>query len=196
MTGAFVLITLGGIMLYSAWHGVSIAEALKGELKPLSSKGGEADIETGVITGAVSDIGSGVDAILSKALPGGGGARGLVTSLFGVAKAAGGSKVFVVSAARPGSTTSSGNTSDHSSDDANRAARDFAVRGVDAIVGPPHPALDKAVVAIGKALGRDYKAGGEIVDTFTYKGMRVQIIWRTPAYGGHMGHIHVGAHKV
>lgn len=183
-------------MLYSAWQGVSIAEALKGNLKPLSSKGGEAQIDTveaAPLTNAVSDIGSSVDAVLSKV---GGGSRGLVTSLFGVAKAAGGSQVFIVSDIRPGSSTSSGNLSDHSSNDANRAARDIAVRGVDAIVGPPHPALDKAVVAIGKALGRDYKPGGAIVDTFTYKGMRVQIIWRTPAYGGHMGHIHVGAHKL
>jgi hypothetical protein len=70
------------------------------------------------------------------------------------------------------------------------------VRGIDALVGPPSGKLDKGVVAIGKAFGKDYGSGKRtIIDTFHWRDYRVQIIWRTPFYGGHMGHIHIGARR-
>jgi len=126
-----------------------------------------------------------------------GGARGLVENAVKIAKDAGGANVYVASDSRPGSVTTSGSVSDHSQNNASRAARDIAVRGIDAIVGPPSPKLDDAVVAVGKAFGRDYGNGKRVIDadTFEFRGYRVQIIWRTPKYGGHMGHIHVGARK-
>lgn len=129
-------------------------------------------------------------------LPWSRGADDLVQAAADLAAQAGGSGVFVVSAYRPGSTTSSGNSSDHSSNSDRQAARDIAVRGIDALKGPPSAKLDAGVVAIGKALGRDYGNGTRtIIDTFQWKGYRVQIIWRTPLYGGHMGHIHIGARR-
>jgi hypothetical protein len=121
-----------------------------------------------------------------------GGARGIVTQAAAIAQPF---RTYVCSAYRAGSTTATG-TSDHSANDEHRAARDIAVRGIDAITGPPSPRLDKAVVAIGEAFGRTYREGQVIdADTFTWRGYRIQIIWRTPKYGGHMGHIHVGARK-
>lgn len=122
-----------------------------------------------------------------------GGARGLVDSLFEIGRDAGGSKVYVGSDIRPGSTTSSGNVSDHSENNARRAARDIGKKGVDLIVGPPSAELDDACQAIVEALGGKYQKGTRIVQNFHHKGFRVQIIWRTPEYGGHMGHIHCGA---
>ncbi len=125
-----------------------------------------------------------------------GGARGIVEDAVRVAQCAGGSAIYVCSGYRPGSITTSGNPSDHGSDNEAQAARDISMHGIDCIHGPPPAALNAAVVAIGKALGRDYGDGAHrIVDTFEFKGYRVQIIWHTPEYGGHLGHIHIGARK-
>lgn len=197
MAAAIGIITVGGLMVLSGLKGVGIVELLsdtvRGALNPAGSK------RTYAAQGDTSSPGATAESALVGAVAGvvpiTGGARGLVDSLAGIAQAAGGGGVYVVSDSRPGAVTSSGNVSDHASNDANRAARDIAVKGVDAIKGPPMPELDRAIVAIGAALGRNYKPGVTIVDTFTYKGYRVQIIWRTPAYGGHLGHIHAGAHK-
>jgi hypothetical protein len=110
-----------------------------------------------------------------------------------VAKEAGGEGVYVVSAYRPGDPL------DHGGNNATMAARDIAVQGIDALVGPPSPKLDKAVIAVGEAVGRSYSHGTsgpfQNADNVSYKGFRVQIIWRTPKWGGHMGHIHVGIRK-
>lgn len=122
------------------------------------------------------------------------GAQGIVDQAVSIAQSVG-SDVYVGSDYRPGSTTSSGNASDHSANGSNRAARDIGVRGVDLLVGPPPQQLDDAVVAIGDAFGRTYRLGTEVVDTFQWRGFRVQIIYRTPAYGGHLGHIHIGARR-
>jgi hypothetical protein len=121
------------------------------------------------------------------------GAKGIVEQAVVIAKDASNGKAYVGSDYRPGSTTTSGNPSDHSENSARQAARDIGIPGIDLISGPPSPLLDKAVVAIGDAFGRNYGNGKKaIVDTFHWNGYRVQIIWRTPAYGGHMGHIHIG----
>lgn len=125
-----------------------------------------------------------------------GGARKIVEAAVSIA-AQFGDKVYVASDYRPGSTTTSGNPSDHSQNNATRAARDIGHRGTDALTGPPTHDLDKACVAIGAAFGRKYKLGATVdADQFHWHGFQVEIIWRTPKYGGHMGHIHVGAHRV
>jgi hypothetical protein len=119
-----------------------------------------------------------------------GGAKGLVDAAVDIAEEVAGDVLFVISAYRPGDPL------DHGSNDSTRAARDIARIGVDALVGPPSPALDRAVVQIGKAFGRSYGSGTSvIIDTFSWKGYRTQIIWRTPLYGGHMGHIHIGVRR-
>jgi hypothetical protein len=99
-------------------------------------------------------------------------------------------ELYVVSDFRPG------DPKDHGSNDWDKAARDIAFPGLDALVGPPHPYLDDAVVLIGHAFGRKYQKGVRIVDTFYWHGWRIQIIWHTPEYGGHRGHIHIGAHWI
>lgn len=124
-----------------------------------------------------------------------GGAKSIVDSCARIAAQVS-DQNYVGSDYRPGSITSSGNASDHGSNDANQAARDIGHQGIDLLVGPPHRSLDLAVVAIGEEFGKDYGDGRQtIIDTFTWKGYRVQIIWRTPLYGGHMGHIHVGVRR-
>jgi hypothetical protein len=129
-----------------------------------------------------------------------GGARSIVEQCATLAMEVGGSSIFVVSDSRPGSVTTGGNVSDHAENNSRRAARDIAKKGVNALTGPPSHELDKAVVAIGNAFGRKGYGNGtsgpfQNADTFQWHGYRVQIIWRTPQWGGHMGHIHVGARK-
>jgi hypothetical protein len=126
-----------------------------------------------------------------------GGARGIVDQAARLAARVGGDGVYVVSSHRPGDTLDSGAPSDHAQNGATRAARDIAVRGIDALAGPPSPKLDKAVVALGRAFGVDFRDGTQpIVRNIVWEGYRVQIIWRTPEYGGHMGHIHIGVKRL
>jgi len=129
------------------------------------------------------------------------GAKAIVKQAVQIAQEVGGKNIYVASSYRKGSVTTSGNVSDHSRNDSTQAARDIAYRGVDALVGPPRPELDRAVVAIGKAFGRHGYGNGKSgpfqqADSFNFEGFRIQIIWRTPNWGGHMGHIHVGAKKL
>jgi hypothetical protein len=126
-----------------------------------------------------------------------GGAKGIVDRAVRIAQEAGGDGVYVGSALRDGDRLPSGQFSDHADDDSHRAARDIGVRGINLLTGPPSGKLDQAVVAIGEQFGRDYGNGNKtIIDTFEWRGYRIQIIWRTPKYGGHMGHIHIGVLKV
>lgn len=194
MAAAIGIITLGGLLIASGLKGVSITDLIAGLAGgTLNPAGGRKEFKD---LGAVLDTAQG----MTGGIPGRGGgatigaqvsdAKALVEHLAMVAQAAGGGGVYVVSAYRPGDPL------DHGSNDSDRAARDLAVRGVNAITGPPMPELDRAVVAIGEALGRKYRPRTRIVDTFTQNGLRIQVIWRTPQYGGHMGHIHVGARRV
>lgn len=190
--------TAGGVMIYSGLAGVSVLDVLAGKasLKDADPKGGKGLPENLLSMLKTSGKGSSdvlvsPDALLKGAS---GGARGIVEQAAAVAQQCCGT--YVGSDFRPGSTTTSGNVSDHSGNDANRAARDIGVQGIDLLVGPPSPKLDEAVVRIGKLFGRNYKPGKTIIDTFHFHGYQIQIIWRTSAYGGHMGHIHIGAHKI
>lgn len=98
--------------------------------------------------------------------------------------------LYVVSAFRPGDPM------DHGSNDWDKAARDVAYPGRDALKGPPHRDLDDAAVIIGRAFGRKYEWAEPSVDTHHWNGWRVQVIWRVPAYGGHLGHVHLGIHRL
>lgn len=182
MTFGFVLLTAGLAILYSGIKGVSVADVFKGAVgdSPFWGKVSAATAQAGGETPSVSGDGEG---------PATGGARGIVDQVAARAAEAG---TVVVSGYRPGSTTTSGNASDHSHNDVNQAARDIGVQGVDALKGPPPPQLDKAIVLVGDYFGKSYKGGKPYVDTFHWHGYRVQIIWRVPSYGGHLGHIHVG----
>lgn len=128
-----------------------------------------------------------------------GGAKGIVDDLVRIAIAAGGSGVYVGSRLRDGDKLPSGQPSDHADNDSNRSAADIGVQGINLLTGPPSPKLDLAIVAIGKAIGRDYGSGRsgpfQSADNVMYNGYRIQIIWRTTQWGGHMGHIHVGVLK-
>jgi hypothetical protein len=124
------------------------------------------------------------------------GARGIVEHAAAIAQRFG-RAVYVCSDHRPGAVTESGRPSDHAFNSARRAARDIALRGRDCIEGPPSLALDRAAVAIGAYFGVRYRLGAPILaDTFHWRGYRIQIIWRTTGWGGHLGHIHIGARRV
>jgi hypothetical protein len=164
--------------------------------KPIRKKAEPApDTQTITFGGQVPSGGKGTKALGPSVARG--GAKAIVEAAFHLARQVGGSKIYVASDYRPGSTTTSGRPSDHSSNDSRRAARDIGHRGTNALTGPPTRDLDKACVAIGQAFGRSYRLGATVdADTFHWHGFQIQIIWRTPDWGGHMGHVHVGAHKV
>jgi hypothetical protein len=129
----------------------------------------------------------------------GGGAKGIVDRAVTIAQTAGGAGVYVGSDLRAGDTVDSGEPSDHSKNNADLAARDIGVRGINLLTGPPSPKLDKAILALGEAFDRDYSSAKhgpfQNADSFHWRGFRIQIIWRTPQWGGHMGHIHIGAKR-
>lgn len=112
--------------------------------------------------------------------------------------------IYVGSALRPPSVLASGSYSDHSANDENMAARDIGYHGIDLIHGPPHPTLDEACQRMMAAVGETYKPGTTVTDPATgkpfrdvhWKGFRIQFIWRTPEYGGHCGHCHVGVRRL
>jgi hypothetical protein len=160
------------------------------------------DLNTGVKPGS---LGSGLDS--SAVIDTSGGAKSIVDSAVRIAEKAGGSGIYVGSSLRSGDKLPSGNYSDHAENNESRAARDIGVRGINLLTGPPSPKLDKAVVAIGEAFGQNYDSseGGlglrgvkfvvnRIIDGFDFEDYKIQILWRTPLYGGHMGHIHIGCH--
>lgn len=184
MTFGFILLAAGLAVLYSGIKGVSVADVLKGAIgdSPFWNKVSAATAQAG---GDSSGGAAGASSASSVA----GGARGIVDAL---AAQLGEYGTVVVSGYRPGSTTTSGSQSDHAHNDTNQAARDIGVQGVDAEKGPPPPQLDRAIVAVGNFFGKSYKGGRPVVDTFHWHGYRVQVIWRVPSYGGHMGHIHIG----
>lgn len=193
MPFALALITVGAWFLYSGLKGQSLVDVLAG-------KGTESKLDPagGKVSAATSSDGS--SASDATAIPGGGsigsisgGAKGIVDAAADIAKQVA-PKSQVVSGYRPGSTTSSGNRSDHASNSSTQAARDIGYQGVNALTGPWPPELTTALKAIGQAFGRNY-GSGRTVDTFNWKGYRIQIIAETPEYGGHMGHIHIGARK-
>lgn len=181
MTFGFILLTAGLAALVAGIKGVSIADVLKGAIS-----GDNPIFQRGQITGGGDTEESAGGATASTA----GGARGIVEQAAAIAAPFG---TTVVSSSRPGDRVGSGAPSDHSQNNATRAARDIGVQGVDALKGPPPKELDEAIVAIGDMFGKRYRGGKPIVDTFTWNGYRIQIIWRVPSYGGHMGHIHIGA---
>lgn len=198
MVVGFAFILVGILALVAGFTGRTLGETIRGEigkgfalanldLPNLSIASGSAGS-----SGSGGGAGSATTTAAGGTLAGaGGGARGIVEA---AAQTAAGYGVRVVSDYRPGATTTSGNISDHSGNDANRAARDLS-NARDAINGPPTPQMDAAVEAIGALFGRRLNGKQAIVTTFQFQGYRVQIIYRTPAYGGHMGHIHVGAHR-
>jgi len=97
--------------------------------------------------------------------------------------------LYTVSGYRPG------DDGDHGGNGFDRAARDIAHPKYDALTGPPQPELDDVAVVLGFALRRLYARGSTVIDTWHELGWRLQVIWRTPKYGGHMGHIHFGVHS-
>jgi hypothetical protein len=191
MVLGFAILVGGALLLTSALQGKTIAEVIRG----LGTK------RQGPLF-VVPELGepsAAAPAVAGPAFAGSirtnQGARTLVEDAVRVAKSAGGGGVYVGSSLRPGDITSSGNLSDHAANDAGRAARDIGVQGIDLNAGPPSPKLDRACKAICDALGRRYSPGQSIIDNFNVGNLAVEIIWRTPAYGGHMGHVHIGAHR-
>jgi hypothetical protein len=107
--------------------------------------------------------------------------------------------VEVISAFRPGATTTSGQPSDH----ADGNAIDIGATST-SIGGSQQDQLKGDRIAMGALIAAGMKPNdakeavhfGEyqpvVVNYTGDNGIRVQVIWKTPAYGGHDDHVHVG----
>lgn len=194
MVLGFGLIVTALLMLYSGFTGKTLGQAIKGELGTgFISFDSLPKID--IIPGAYGGAGGGTSPSTSPASFTGstnGGARGIVED---GAKIGAGFGLKVISDYRPGDHTTTGSVSDHSGNDENRAARDIS-NAKDGITGPPTTEMDAAVEAIASAFGQRVNGKHRIVLTWNWHGYRLQLIYRTPEYGGHMGHIHFGARKL
>ncbi|HTE61340.1 MAG TPA: lytic transglycosylase domain-containing protein [Solirubrobacteraceae bacterium] len=93
----------------------------------------------------------------------------------------------VTSGKRDTVSTASGGVSDHYAGNKTANARDIS--------GSPAQ-MDKAAVAIAKALGISYRKGQPLVANVNRNGLRFQILYRTDVGGDHFDHIHVGARRL
>lgn len=185
MVSAFALLTLGALAIIAGFTGRGLGETIRGTLgRGFAFAGLDIPDIAERATPAAGDTSATSLASYAASAGTSGGAKGIVEAAVETARPYG---TYVASDYRPG------DPKDHGSNDADKAARDIAVQGIDAIHGPPSPKLDQAVVAIGALFGKRYRPGITVIDTFHWRGFRIQIIWRTPLYGGHLGHIHIGA---
>lgn len=136
-------------------------------------------------TAALGTVGQKVD-------PGGeswGGSRAVARRLADVAMSASPS-IRIVSEKRGRRGTASGGVSDHWVGSKNAYAYDLS-DGT-----RPTPGMDRAAVAIARALGKDYDGKSTLNLTTTVDGFRVQVLYRTWIGGNHYNHIHVGVRRV
>ena len=179
--------TVGGVMIYSGLAGVSAMDVLAGRasLKGSDPKGGKR---------FTIDFRGAGNPDRAPRLLGNLGAPSKTSAVEAVEWAAAVARrhgVDTISAFRPGSRTSTGNLSNHAGNDDQRAARDLSNTGNKGGSKEQEAALKE----IMEGFGRKYRKRGPITDSFKWGDLDVEIIYRTPAYGDHRGHIHVGAHQ-
>jgi len=108
-----------------------------------------------------------------------------------------GKPINVISGNRPGSITTSGNVSDHSSGnaldiDALDQSEGGGVQGEregDAIA---KAAARVAGLGVKSPEFKEFLAGGGVYEGVSPSGYRVQILWKTDVGGNHHNHVHVG----
>lgn len=189
---AFGAATVGGIMIYSGLAGVSVMDVLAGQasLKGADPKGGKGLGPLDLFNRAKGTASTLVPP--GALLSGTPSKKSAIDAVEWAAAVAAGHGVGVISAFRgAGERTSSGNLSNHAGNDKNRAARDLSNTGN----AKGSPEQEAAVRDILRGFGRRYPKRGEIIDSFKWGDLDVEVIYRTPKYGGHIGHIHVGAHR-
>jgi hypothetical protein len=93
----------------------------------------------------------------------------------------------VTSGKRDTVSTASGGVSDHYAGNESANARD---------IGGTPAQMDRAAVAIARALGISYRKGQPLVANVNRNGLRFQILYRTNVGGDHFDHIHVGARRL
>lgn len=105
-----------------------------------------------------------------------------------------GSPLEIISAARPGSTTTSGNVSDHSTGNAIDIHALSTRYGSEADQEHGNRIAYEAVIAAGgsKAQAQAMAENGGALSVVNDQGVRTQIIWRSDIGGDHHNHVHVG----
>jgi hypothetical protein len=192
MVVAFGLIVFGLLLAEAGRSGRSIADILNNVSGVGLLKESKPNIPNISLTPLSDAISGGLNSVGTGVANAAGGAKGIVDQGAKIGEKYG---LKVISSIRPGATTTTGSVSDHSENNENRAARDIS-NAVNALTGPPTPEMDAAVEEIAKAFGQHVNGKQRIVLTWHWNGFRLQLIYRTPEYGGHMGHIHFGARKL
>lgn len=173
-------------MMVSGFTGRSLAEVVRRET---GGRGGFLsdvslpDIQLGEAANPITQtVASGVGFAAT------GGAKGYVDRAVSLANTFG---VKQISRLRPGDRVQSGGLSDHAEDNQRRSATDLSNTGNRG----PSPEMDAVAEAIAAMTGQRVNGKRPIVKTWhTDGGARHQLIYRTPAYGDHRGHIHYGVH--
>lgn len=189
MRGAFVALTIGGILVYSGLKGLSVLEVLAGEKgRTLNPRGGAVATGSG---GARQGVNTGPVAF--KAGGGWGGSKNIADQLKEAAQAVSPS-LKVISAKRPVVVTASGNVSDHWIGNVVAYAYDLSDGDT------PTPGMDRAAVHLAQLIGERYDGHSELVlskeievDGVWY---RVQLLYRTKVGGNHFNHLHAGVKRV
>lgn len=190
------MLAAGVFLLISGVRGRTLIEVLRGETgekeNPETGFGRFLDVqafrERAEFGGVTADSSGGSEGFADLVGLSGtkGGARGMADRSARIGAQHG---LGVISAHRPKATTTSGNISDHSQNDAERAARDLSNGS------KPTPEMDAAVEEIARSFGQRVNGKKSVVKTFNYQGFRVQLLYRTNTGGNHFNHIHVGVRK-
>lgn len=120
--------------------------------------------------------------------PGWGGSKAIIDQIRNKAAP----NLDVISAKRSTKNTSSGHPSDHWTGSRNAYAYDLSDTGN----AGPSPGQTQAAKNIMKMLGMSWSGRGRLVESPIIDGYRIQVIYNTPEYGDHRGHIHLGVKKV
>lgn len=196
MTFGFLMFAFGSVLLIAAIRHQSVGEVLSGALAPqepqtpgqdsalqaaLAGTGGAVAQATQTTLGAV---GQDAGALFH---PGGGwgGAKAVVDIAVGIGKKHG---LHVISTKRSTRSTTSGGVSDHWTGCKKCYAADQSNGS------HPTPQMDAAAKEIAAVFGLAWSGSGVVNGTF--KGFRIQMLYRTNVGGNHFNHVHFGARAV
>jgi len=192
MTAAFLLLTIGGIMVVSSLRGISIVDTLRGEFgNTLDPSGGKAEVSSSA-TASPGSSGGRVEASAVGGAPSGSPKAIIDSRVIPVAARILGTNItpetVAAANARHSVSTTSGNRSDHKGPPDVSWAADVS-NGT-----KPTPEMDLLAKTLASNFGIPWSGSGLVSKTIG--SYRYQLIYRTMAGGNHFNHVHFGIKKV
>lgn len=189
MTAAFLLLTIGGIMVVSSLRGISIVDTLRGEFgDTLDPSGGKPEEAAAPATGAPAGSFAGVPDKLGDLAAGKGSPKAIIdANVIPLAAEILGVKITPASVAaanaRHSVLTTSGNRSDHKGPPNVSWAADMS--------SGSKADMDKLARALAARF--NIPGGGRGLQSHAAGNYRYQLIWQA---AGHYDHVHFGMKKV